>query len=301
MLKAKGLPGCFWGEAVTTAEYLLNRCPTKSVDGMTPFEAWHGKKPAMQHLSTFSCIAYVRNTTPNLKKLEDRGRKMIFIGYERGSKAYHAYDPVTKRVHVTRDVVFDEEAQWDSGSGEATGESIGNNDVFMVEYSVANQESPVADEAPAVADGELTPPPHAGGGAEPEAHGEVEFASPPSEAGDLLDVDHDDDAPLRFRKLDNIIGPASPLGFAPRALIAEELHAMSSDETASFAEAERSPSWRKAMMEEIESIEDNKTWSLADLPCSHRAIGLKWVFKVKRDERRVVSKHKARLVVKGYA
>jgi transposase InsO family protein len=39
MLKAKGLPSWFWGEAVNTAVYILNRCPTKSVTGMTPFEA----------------------------------------------------------------------------------------------------------------------------------------------------------------------------------------------------------------------------------------------------------------------
>ena len=88
MLKAKGLPGCFWGDAVATAVYLLNQCPTKNVEGMTPFEVWHGKKPAVHHLRVFGCIAYVLNTTPHLKKLEDRGRKMIFIGYESRSKAY---------------------------------------------------------------------------------------------------------------------------------------------------------------------------------------------------------------------
>ncbi|CAA6674078.1 unnamed protein product [Spirodela intermedia] len=87
---------------------------------MTPFEVWHGKKPAVHHLKVFGCIAYVLNTTPHLKKLEDRGRKMIFIGYECGSKAYRAYDPTTRRVHVTRDVVFDENAQWDWGSGPET-------------------------------------------------------------------------------------------------------------------------------------------------------------------------------------
>jgi hypothetical protein len=37
MLKAKGLPDWFWGEVVSTVVYVLNRCPTKSVDGMTPF------------------------------------------------------------------------------------------------------------------------------------------------------------------------------------------------------------------------------------------------------------------------
>ena len=71
MLKAKGLPGMFWGEAVTTAVYVLNRSPTKSVDGMTPFEAWYGKKPAVHHLRTFGCVAHVKTTAPNQKKLED--------------------------------------------------------------------------------------------------------------------------------------------------------------------------------------------------------------------------------------
>jgi hypothetical protein len=71
---------------VNTAVYVLNRCPTKSVDGMTLFEAWHGRKLVVHHLRTFGCIMYVRNTTPHLKKLEDHGRKMIFVGYESDSK-----------------------------------------------------------------------------------------------------------------------------------------------------------------------------------------------------------------------
>jgi hypothetical protein len=53
------------------------------------------------------------------------------------------------------------------------------------------------------------------------------------------------------------------------------------------------------MMEE-DSIEDNGTWSLIDLPPGRKTIWVKWVFKVKRDENEVVSKHKAHLVVKGY-
>jgi hypothetical protein len=92
MLKAKGLPGWFWGEAVNTTMYVLNRCLTKSIDGMTPFKACHRRKPVVHHLRTFGCIVYVRNTTPHLKKLEDRGCKMIFIGYESGSKVYLAYN-----------------------------------------------------------------------------------------------------------------------------------------------------------------------------------------------------------------
>jgi hypothetical protein len=83
--------------------------------------------------------------------------------------------------------------------------------------------------------------------------------------------------------------------------MAEELHVVSSDEPASFVEAEHNPSWRKAMMEEIDSIEENGTWNFVDLPPSRKLIGVKWVFKVKRDEHGAVFKHKAHLVVKGYA
>jgi hypothetical protein len=55
------------------------------------------------------------------------------------------------------------------------------------------------------------------------------------------------------------------------------------------------------MVEEIRAIEENGTWSLTDLPPDRKAIGLKWVFKVKRDEQGSVMKYKARLVVKGYS
>ena len=53
--------------------------------------------------------------------------------------------------------------------------------------------------------------------------------------------------------------------------------------------------------EELRSIEENRTWTLTELPQGRRAIGLKWVFKVKKDEHGAVVRHKARLVVKGYA
>jgi hypothetical protein len=108
LLKAKGLPGWLWGEAVATT--LLNHLPTKSVSSKVPFEAWFGKKSSVQHLRTFGCVVHVKNTPLNLKKLEDRKRLMIFIGYEPGSKADRAYKPVSGKVHVTRDVVFDEQA-----------------------------------------------------------------------------------------------------------------------------------------------------------------------------------------------
>jgi hypothetical protein len=49
LLKQRGMSAVFWGEAVVTAVYILNRSPIKALNGRTPYEAWHGCKPAVSH------------------------------------------------------------------------------------------------------------------------------------------------------------------------------------------------------------------------------------------------------------
>ena len=58
--------------------------------------------------------------------------------------------------------------------------------------------------------------------------------------------------------------------------------------------------WREACEDELSSIRKNKTWTLVDLPDGCKAIGLKWVFKIKRNADGTIKKYKARLVAKGY-
>lgn len=113
LLKSRGVPAAFWGEAVTTAVFLLNRAPTKSVAGQTPFEAWHGRKPNVEFLRTFGCVAFVKESRPHQKKLADRSTPMVFIGYAAGSKAWRFYNPASRRVHVSRDAVFQEHTSWE--------------------------------------------------------------------------------------------------------------------------------------------------------------------------------------------
>jgi hypothetical protein len=54
------------------------------------------------------------------------------------------------------------------------------------------------------------------------------------------------------------------------------------------------------MQSEMDAVEKNYTWELADLPCGHNVITFKWVFKLKRDEAGVIVKHKAHLVARGF-
>ena len=108
MLKAKYLPRELWGEAVSTAVYILNRSLTKSLKGQTPHEKWTVRRPSIDHMRIFGCIAHVKDIRKHPRKLEDRSMPMIFIGYELGSKAYRCLDPVNLKVVISRDIIFEE-------------------------------------------------------------------------------------------------------------------------------------------------------------------------------------------------
>ena len=90
-----------------TAVHLLNHSLTKALDGKTPYEAWHGRKPAVSYLRIFGYLAFIKELN-HVGKLDDRSSLAVFIGYAEGAKAYHVLDLVTGRVHVARDVVFNE-------------------------------------------------------------------------------------------------------------------------------------------------------------------------------------------------
>lgn len=64
MLKAKQVASTYWGEAVLTVVFILNRSFTRRVDGKTPYEAWHGRKPDERFLRTFACVGHVKMTRP---------------------------------------------------------------------------------------------------------------------------------------------------------------------------------------------------------------------------------------------
>jgi transposase InsO family protein len=94
LLKQRGMPAVFWGEAVVMTVYILNRSPTKALKGRTSYEAWHECKPVVSHLRVFSCLTFGKELG-HIGKLDDRSTSEVFIGYAEGSKAYRILDPET--------------------------------------------------------------------------------------------------------------------------------------------------------------------------------------------------------------
>ncbi|KAL0412091.1 UNVERIFIED_CONTAM: Retrovirus-related Pol polyprotein from transposon RE2 [Sesamum latifolium] len=71
-------------------------------------------------------------------------------------------------------------------------------------------------------------------------------------------------------------------------------------EPRSFKEVAQNPNWCEAMDTELEALEKNCTWDLTTLPAGKRAIGSRWVYKVKLNQDGSIERYKARLVAKGY-
>lgn len=120
----------FWAEAVITANYLRNLLPVDSERGITPEEAWIGRKPSVKHLRVFGCECWVHIPKEVRSKLDATAEARIFLGYMDTDRQYRVYNPTTKTVERHTNVTFvesspggylvkkaQEEEEWDDDSG----------------------------------------------------------------------------------------------------------------------------------------------------------------------------------------
>ncbi|CAJ2642245.1 unnamed protein product [Trifolium pratense] len=112
MMSGMNVPKRFWPEAVVWATHVINRSPTLSVKDRTPEEAWSEMKASVSHFKVFGCIAYAHVPDVHRKKLDPKSVKCVHLGVSEESKAYKLYDPMQKKIIISRDVVFDEKQGW---------------------------------------------------------------------------------------------------------------------------------------------------------------------------------------------
>jgi transposase InsO family protein len=224
MLKAKGIPNSFWAEAVHTAAYLLNRSPTSALQHQTPFEAWHGWRPKVTHFKIFGCIAYVHVPSQKRHKLEDNSVKCIFMGYSMETKGYRCYDPLTKKLIVSRDVLFDEKNAWNWNKQQQFPLTIQEDDNLVDEIVEHEGES-----CPSNPSSPFTPRNNSS-----SSSGSSSFSSPES-------------PPRKVKDLREIYEQG------------ERCHFTQVNEPRNFLEAVQDKEWCVAMDEEIKALEKNKT------------------------------------------
>eukprot|EP00268_Persea_americana_P066488 TRINITY_DN9059_c1_g1_i12.p1 TRINITY_DN9059_c1_g1~~TRINITY_DN9059_c1_g1_i12.p1 ORF type:complete len:238 (-),score=67.70 TRINITY_DN9059_c1_g1_i12:459-1172(-) len=236
---------------------------------MTPREAWSGLKPAVDHFRVFGCIAYAHIPDEKRKKLDDKGEKCVFLGVSEVSKAYKLYNPVTRKIVVSRDVIFDEDTMWN-----------------WSENRSVQQQIPVDDDS----DKEDVAAPETQAQQPPQP--EVQSSQQSEEEGYNLRDENSRKRPAWMMDYE-VSYSSSDDESGHFALFVDS-------DPITYTEAVKEEKWREAMDNEIKSIEKNQTWELTDLPKGKKTIGVKWVFRTKLNEKGEVDKHKARLVAMGY-
>ena len=103
MMSQSDLPLSFWGYALETAAFTLNRVPSKSVD-KTPYEIWTTKSHSLSFLKVWGCEAYVKRLQSD--KLTPKLGKCIFMVYPRETLGYYFYNHEEGKVFVARHGVF---------------------------------------------------------------------------------------------------------------------------------------------------------------------------------------------------
>src|SRR3954468_13402983 len=103
MMSLTDLPLSFWGYALETDAFTLNRTPSKSVE-TTPYELWFGKKPKLSFLKVWGCDAYVKKLQPD--ELEPKSEKCVFIGYQKETVGYTFYHTSEGKIIVAKNGSF---------------------------------------------------------------------------------------------------------------------------------------------------------------------------------------------------
>ena len=285
MLRMAKLPKSFWGEAVQTACYLINRSPSVPLAFEIPERVWTNKEVSYSHLKVFGCRAFAHVPKEQRTKLDDKSIPCIFIGYGDEEFGYRLWDPVKKKVIRSRDVVFREsEVRTAADMSEKAKNGIIPN--FVTIPSTSNNPTSAESTTDEVAE-------------QGEQPGEV------IEQGEQLDegveeVEHptqgeEQPQPLRRSERPRVESRRYPS--TEYVLISDEGEPESLKEVLSHPEKNQ---WMKAMQEEMESLQKNGTYKLVELPKGKRPLKCKWVFKLKKDGNGKLVRYKARLVVKGF-
>ncbi|GKA11330.1 putative ribonuclease H-like domain-containing protein [Tanacetum coccineum] len=331
MLADSKLPTTFWAEAVSTACYVQNRVLIVKPHNKTPYELFRGFKPAIGFMKPFGCHVTILNTLDNLGKFDGKSDEGFFVGYSLSSKAFRVYNTRTRKVQENLHIGFLENKPMIEGNGpkwlfdiDSLTQSMNyvpvvtgtfSNDFAGIqgvsESSTSSQQDQDNQDCivmPIWKDASYF------GDAAPRsvADAQIQDKDGLHDENDATEKSHDDSSlkdngtavqQVNTTAPEDLVGPSH----ASEDTQVEDQEVELGNILQSYAEEPKrvskalsNPTWVEAMQEELLQFKLQKVWILVDLPKGHRAIGTKWVYRNKKDEKGIVIRNKARLVAQGH-
>ncbi|CAL9003904.1 unnamed protein product [Prunus brigantina] len=271
MLSHVKLPKSFWGEALMTAVDLINLSPSAPLNGDVPNKFWSGKDVSYNHLKVFGCRAFVHIPKYERSKLDAKSKECIFVGYANEEFGYRGDKPNNPREYPANLDPVPPLLEHNDGRDESNDTDDPASDPIINE--------PVDDD---INDGHTT-------------DGIIDDA-----ANEWLEAQAHEEPAVEFqpRRSTRVQRPSSRYSPDDYVLLTD------GGEPECYEEAlthDQQDEWLKAMHEEMQSLHENHTYDLVNLPKGRRAFKNKWVYRLKTEENNSKPRFKARLVVKDFS
>ncbi|GJT72310.1 retrovirus-related pol polyprotein from transposon TNT 1-94 [Tanacetum coccineum] len=293
MLADSLVPTTFWAKAVSTACYIQNRVLVTKPHNKTPYELLHGRPPSISFMRPFGCPVTILNTLDPLGKFDEKADKGFFIGYSINSKAFGSSKDAVANDASKKTI--EEPAHEGERNGYAN--NINRDSTVSPSVSIAGQNFTNVNDLPTnplILDFEDT--------------GIFSGAYDDEDVGADADLNNLEItmnvSPIPITRIhkdhpkDQIIRDINSATQTRRMTKITKEHAMVKPKK--VIQVLTDPSWIEAMPEELLQFKIQKVWTVVDLPKGKRAIGTKWVYRNKKDERGIIVRKKARLVAQGY-
>ncbi|GJS72068.1 retrovirus-related pol polyprotein from transposon TNT 1-94 [Tanacetum coccineum] len=261
MLADSKLPTTFWAEVVSTACYVQNRVLVVKPHNKTPYELFRGFKPALSFMRPFGCHVTILNTLDSLGKFDGKSDEGFFVGYSLSSKAFRVYNTRTRRVEENLHIGFLENKPMIEGNGPK----------WLFDIDSLTQSMNYV----------------------PVARGTISNES----AGSKEEFNAGTSTQKEEISQDCIVMPiwkdASYFDLPSKDVGNDEPKSATDDQNPEVNTG-------RFKLNIVDPSVNTAIWKPVDLPNGKRAIGTKWVFRNKKDERGIVIRNKARLVTQGH-
>ncbi|XP_074369209.1 uncharacterized protein LOC141710547 [Apium graveolens] len=228
MLKTMQVPSEYWGEAAPHSVYVLNRLPTRALSDKTPYEAWTKTKPDVGQIK------------------------------KPGTKGFRLYDPNSRTMHVSRDVIFEESMFWDWNKQETESSTRGtfilmksNSDQLDQGESEGHGSPDTSQTSDATTESDRPQSSSASTGSDTtDIQSSTNYVSGNSDRRESYTQESDvSSQPRQFRLLSDIYNDTEEIKAE------SELFLMGIDAPNCYKEAATDQAWKKAMQDELKSIE----------------------------------------------